>query len=159
MDNSGTNAASYILAGDTLTSVQKQTNYYTPSAGHTRADYDPLELTASSSVRPVVTITASQASPFGDLASFTISRDVGSNGSTNSSLTVYYALGGNLVYGRDYLVDPPPQTTTDGYPRILLTTIPTNHLSVTVTVSLMPKVVPVAAQSLTITLVPYGTTQ
>ena len=55
------------------------------------------------------------------------------------------ALCSPSLYGRDYLVDPPPQTTMspiDGYPRVLLATIPAYQASVTVTVALTPKVVP-----------------
>ena len=72
------------------------------------------------------------------------------------------ALCSPLLYGRDYLVDPLSQTTTspiDGYPRVLLATVPAGQASVTVTVSLTPKVVPGAAQNLTMTLVPYGSAQ
>ena len=121
-DPGNINGPNYVVPGDSLTALQKHTDYYDDPKGY-NASYDPLKLTASSSIRPVVTIAGGQISPSGDVASFTITRDAGQANSLANDLTVYYGLGGTFLYGRDYLVDPAPQTTTpstDGYPRVFL---------------------------------------
>ena len=150
------NDPNYVLPGDTLNNYQKQTDYYAKvnNSQPNYADYDPLNITASPSVRPVVTIAQSAASAF-NTTTFTISRDVGSTGSTASALTVYYAVGGELTYGKDYTLDPPPISAN--YPAFFSVQIPQNQTSVTVTITVTPGAVP--ANNLVVTLVPYGSVQ
>jgi hypothetical protein len=75
---------------------------------------------------------------------------------------VYYAVGGSLRYGLDYVLDPPPYTVpgdpdhTDGYPRIFIAKIPANARSRTVTATLTGHPVTSGTKSLVIALTPYA---
>jgi hypothetical protein len=169
MDNGGStdpNNPDYILSGDTLTNQQKHDRYNTKlSSGLSYyATYDPLNVTGSASVRPVVTLSQSSASTF-NTATFTFTRDVGGDANGNAPadlaqrlsqpLTIYYAVGGNLNYGVDFTLTPAPAVANG----IFSVQIPGGQTSVTVTAALTPAAVPQGTASLIVTLTPYTSVQ
>jgi hypothetical protein len=68
-------------------------------------------------------------------------------------LTVYFSLGGTLVYGRDFALIPQPDFENG----VFSVDIPSGQASVTVTVAVTAGAVP--ASHLMITLAPYGSVQ
>jgi hypothetical protein len=95
---------------------------------------DPFRNNSTSSPRPVVTISSVNGA-------FQITR----TGSTASSLTVNYTVGGTAAYGQDYTLSPAPGTF---YPFSI--TIPAGASSVTLTPS------SVSTKTLMVALVPIS---
>jgi hypothetical protein len=157
MNNTGIGAPSYRVVvdqeEDEYTSLEKHDLYYDAPANFD-AQYDPLNLTGSTSVRPVVTISQS-ASGF-NLAVFTIHRDVGS-GSAANVLTVNFTVGGDLVYKRDYALTVGSGVTLNDQAPPFSVTIPVNQSSVDLTIVVTPGAVP--ASHLAVMLVPFGSVQ
>ncbi len=114
--------------------------------------YDPLKVYNTAANRPVVAITTADSHPACPEASFTITRYVGDGGNLNASLTVYYALGGDLAYDIDYEINLP----LDEYPRIFSATIPATASSVTVTATLLGNAVPSGVKKLVASVTPYS---
>lgn len=162
------NNPSYVVAGDTLNNLRKQTDYNNKltTLQPNYATYDPLNVAGSTQVRPVVTISQSASSAI-NTAQFTITRDVGGDASGSppsqqqldtelgSALTVYYAVGGDLTYGKDYTLYPAPLSAN--FPAFFSAQIPSGQTSVTVTVNLISGAV--SGNNLVVTLVPYGSVQ
>lgn len=122
------------------------------------ANYDPLKLTASANVRPVVTISATDpvGNDAGDTTVFTIRRSVGT-GSLTNALVVYYAIGGDLVYGRDYTLNPAPRS--QDYPRVFSVEIPAGAATVDLTVTAVAGATGPGTKMVTVTVVPYGSVE
>jgi hypothetical protein len=157
MDATGVNDPGYMVQGDSLSSEDKHNAYYGASAGFD-ASYDPLKLSNSSDVRPVVTISQPSFTAF-NATSFTIARDVGSaiNIENAPALVVYYAVGGTLAYGTDYVLDPSPLQAY--YPNVFAIEIPEGEASATLTALLIRDSMPIGDKNLSITLTPYGDVQ
>jgi hypothetical protein len=155
MDNGGVsdpNDPSYVLPGDTFSNQQKHDAYFAALIGSQPgyANYDPLNVTGSANVRPVLTLSQGPASAF-NIATFTITRDVGGGGLA-SPLTVYYAVGGTLQYGADYTLVPAPAISSG----LFSTQIPAGQTSVTITAILTSGAVPQGTASLIVTLTPFA---
>jgi hypothetical protein len=147
-------AGEKIPSHDPLTTLQKHNAYYGASAGFD-ASFDAFKHSNSSDVRPVITI--SQSSPIAfNTTSFTITRDVGSaiNIQNAPALVVYYAVGGTLAYGIDFILDPAPLQAH--FPDVFSIEIPQGQATVALTAILIRDSMPVGDQSLTVTLTPYG---
>jgi hypothetical protein len=143
-----------IPSHDSLTILQKHTQYYAAPTGFD-ASYDALKLSNSSAVRPVVTVSQPSATAF-NAASFTISRDVGSaiNIQNALALVVYYAVGGTLTYGVDYVLDPAPLQAY--YPNAFDIDVPQGEASVALTVLLIRDSIPAGDKNVAVTLTSYG---
>jgi hypothetical protein len=139
---------------DQYTSLEKHALYYAAPTAYD-ASYDPLKLTGTPAVRPVVTISQSAPNGFNHGAC-TIRRDVGS-GSFANPLVIYFALGGNLVYRRDYvLMGPQGVTLNDASPPFSVT-MPAGQGTVELSVVVTPGGMP--ASNLAVMLVPFGSVQ
>jgi len=104
----------------------------------------------------VITIAAdSPERASSEVASFTLTRDLGSGSSLSSApdLAVYYSLGGGLNYSTgDFSLYPSPAE----WPRICSAVIKAGEPSVTVIVQLAPKIVLNGVQTVEVAVTPYG---